>query len=421
MNSQLTVRCVVVLAVALLGGSRAHAAHALCDTPVYRYALYRWTPSPYELYHFHSSADSKTAAEKEADAAAAEQVKTVLEEASRDAIQTANLAYFSIDSSDEQQLNQLPPDVRQAFEVNQERSLPDYLLVTPQGVLVFDGNLDVEQANLLLDSPARREIGKLIGQGKAGVTLLLEGKSEAANERAEQLIQDTISQLANGTLSLPSIPEDTNPDVGYVRVARDNPDEQWLIRMLHRVESDLAESEEPIVFTVFGRGRVLFSCLGNGVTAANLQRDLDFIMGACKCTVKSQNPGIDLMIRHNWDQAAATVADLFGAEEGNDQFLSEDLLFPELVIPTKTDDDENQTDEEAKTEGPVDNESAKKDAKDTEPKTEGTLTASRSETAKKKEVEQPPSYIPGLWTLVLGVGVVLSILFATTWMVLRPR
>ena len=61
MNSQLTVRCVVVLAVALLGGSRAHSAYAVCDTPVYRFAMYskKWAPWPYVVVYLHSGEEAK--------------------------------------------------------------------------------------------------------------------------------------------------------------------------------------------------------------------------------------------------------------------------------------------------------------------------------------------------------------------------
>ena len=33
-----------------------------CDTPVYRYAMYRWDPAPYEIYYFHSEAIAEPAA-----------------------------------------------------------------------------------------------------------------------------------------------------------------------------------------------------------------------------------------------------------------------------------------------------------------------------------------------------------------------
>jgi hypothetical protein len=60
---------------------------------------------------------------------------------------------------------------------------------------------------------------------------------------------------------------------------------------------------------------------------------IEFISGACSCTVKEQNPGVDLLMRHDWDAAAEKLAAQFGAEEGNEGEFGADAFFPELIIP----------------------------------------------------------------------------------------
>jgi hypothetical protein len=84
---------------------------------------------------------------------------------------------------------------------------------------------------------------------------------------------------------------------------------------------------------VYGRGRALFSCLGEGIHPDNLVQDIEFITGACSCTVKEQNPGVDLLVQYDWEAAASNIAEKFGAEEGSRYHFSGDSLFPELIIP----------------------------------------------------------------------------------------
>ena len=56
-----------------------------------------------------------------------------------------------------------------------------------------------------------------------------------------------------------------------LRVRRDDPAEALLVWMLLGSESDLAGQNEPIAFPVFGRGRVLYALVGDGITADNVR------------------------------------------------------------------------------------------------------------------------------------------------------
>jgi hypothetical protein len=72
--------------------------------------------------------------------------------------------------------------------------------------------------------------------------------------------------------------------------------------------------------------------IGKGVSRDNLIGCIEFVTGACSCTVKEQNPGVDLLIRYDWDSAAAAVAAKFGREEGNENQLAIDEFFPDLIL-----------------------------------------------------------------------------------------
>jgi hypothetical protein len=98
-------------------------------------------------------------------------------------------------------------------------------------------------------------------------------------------------------------------ELGLIEVSRSDPAEQWLIRAMMTVEPDLAGLvDQPMVFGVFGRARVLEPFVGKGITVDNLTQLVDFVTGACSCQVKDANPGVDLLTAWNWDAAAAGIA-----------------------------------------------------------------------------------------------------------------
>jgi hypothetical protein len=237
-------------------------------------------------------------------------------------------------------------------------------------------------------SPARKQFAERLEAGDTGVFLLIEGKDEKANAAAQDLIRTLADEVASGKVKLyagaadmfPGIPDaapaqkpgegepaekqpadekpvgekpagekpvgeasakaDDKPEqagepkqtVGLIRIARNDPQEQWLLRMLMASEPELEKyADEPMVFVVYGRGRALPAYIGAGITRENLLDCLYFISGACSCTVKEQNPGVDLLVRYDWENAARKMAEKFAGEEGADRF-SVDNLFPELVF-----------------------------------------------------------------------------------------
>jgi hypothetical protein len=80
--------------------------------------------------------------------------------------------------------------------------------------------------------------------------------------------------------------------------------EAFLVDSLMKSESDL-DAAQPLAFPVFGRGRVLYALVGAGIVAENIDAACQFMAGPCSCQVKNQNPGFDLLINSNWDEAVA--------------------------------------------------------------------------------------------------------------------
>lgn len=317
-----------------------------CDTPVYRYAMYRWLPAPYEVYLFHDGTIDESG----------QAVQQALQQYGEREGAAANVVFLPVNLAEDPELNTVPPDVKKAWDDRPEKKTPAYLMASPVGMQVPVSDLTADQIEAMVDSPLRQQLGKQLESGAAGVFVLLTGKDEEANKKARAAIQKVVEDVNSGEVSLYQAPpamfgapveepgtDDAGPpatQVAMLEVARDDPQEAWVRKYLLALEPDLPARTEPMVFTVYGRGRAVFSCLGEGIVADNLVMDVEFITGACSCTVKEQNPGVDLLMAYDWEAAAASIAEKFGAEEGNQYQFGSDELFPELIIPASEPGDE---------------------------------------------------------------------------------
>src|SRR5205085_2643906 len=86
-----------------------------------------------------------------------------------------------------------------------------------------------------------------------------------------------------------------------VRIRRDDPAEQFLVQLMLHSEPDLPGLKGPMAFPVFGRGRLLYALVGRGITADNIGEAAGYVIGACSCEVKKQNPGVDLLLSADWE------------------------------------------------------------------------------------------------------------------------
>jgi len=319
-------------------GALATGLALACDTPVYRYAMYRWEPAPYEVYFFHDKPMDEQATK----------VQERVESASQSEKNPANLFFVPVSLSADPELKKIPPDVRKVWQEQKEPKMPCYMVVTPYGQKLYQGALDEAILKAMLESPARAEIVKQLTEGKAGVMILLAGSDAAANAAAEKEAKALIADVAAGKVELYLPPgmseigedgqEAAGPrlEFGLVKVARTDAAEKWLVDSLLSLESDLSSAEfaaQPMIFAVFGRGRALPPFVGKGITRDNLLECVYFLTGACSCTVKDQNPGMDLLFAVDWWSVAEKLASTFGAEEGNEAQLGAAQLFPHLMIP----------------------------------------------------------------------------------------
>ena len=257
-----------------------------CTTPVFRYALENWPASPFEVSVFHRGPLS---AEQQA------LVRRLSPEGPK-----ANVRVRSYDVAGD-----MPPSARKLWEQSGKQALPCVVVQYPEEARespAFVGPLGDGTADMLLDSPARRELVRRLGAGDAAVWIVLGAAKEPAFLEGElaRLQKDIVLPEPDPAFPLLSaLPLKLRFSV--LRLDRDDPKEAFLVRSLLGSADGLSEAKGPIVFPVFGRGRVLVGIHGKQSTAANVERWASFLCGACSCRVKESNPGIDLLLRADWE------------------------------------------------------------------------------------------------------------------------
>jgi len=276
---------------ALFGALAAMA----CNVPVFRYALERWEADAYEVVVFQRepfTPEQRVALEK-------------LEKAERDGV--ANLAVNRVNLASE-----LPPPLRTLWEAQEKPSLPWLVARYPRQsrgeTAAWAGPLNAEAVGALLDSPARRNLTQQLSNGDAVVWLLLESGDAKADAEAGELIEAETQKLQR-TLKLPEPAPDDPPIAAELplkiafstlRVARSDPAERVLVSLLLSRDAKLPGTKEPMLFPIFGRGRVIPPVIGKEIRPAAIRELAEFLTGPCSCQVKEMNPGNDLLLAANW-------------------------------------------------------------------------------------------------------------------------
>src|SRR5262249_28381865 len=114
-------------------------------------------------------------------------------------------------------------------------------------------------------------------------------------------------QPAEGSMILTDVP--LRVSFSVLRIDRNKPEESALVRLLLGSEEGLDTAKGPIVFPVFGRGRVLCGLEGESLTAKEIASSARFLCGACSCQVKELTPGTDLLMYADWDSLIEAPAD----------------------------------------------------------------------------------------------------------------
>jgi hypothetical protein len=275
-------RSLQVLLIAAALATNAAPAPA-CNVPVFRYALEHWPADRYAVTVYHRGPLTR-------------QEKGWLGELER----SANIDLRRVDLSKKAEHLAHPPE------------LP-WLTVTLPAAReeIWAGRLSTAAVRAVIESPARREISRRLQAGESAVWVLLDTGPGQRSPDLATTIEDQLRRLER-SLELPSrtaAPEDrvTAEEAiplrlafSLLRIRRDDPQEQILVRALLASEPDLAARSGPMLFPVFGRGRVLYALVDRGIEPSNIEKAATFLVSGCSCTIKRDSPGTDLLLAADW-------------------------------------------------------------------------------------------------------------------------
>lgn len=276
--------------IVLVSGIVVPVSTNACKIPVYRYALERWAPDLFEIFVFYDDEIPLELIER-------------LEPFDAESSGASNFNLYDLSIHDLQGPVQL---IYESTGANQHPWVLIRNANAPIGEVVWHGPADDNIVKHLTDSKASHEVVQSLGQGESAAWVLLTCGDTEKDNAARDLIQTELKKIES-EMSLPEQDPGVPSDVlklkfSFTEVSRENPQEAFFITQLLQTEPDLISySDEPMVFPIFGRGRVLYALIGAGINAENIKHACEFVIGACSCQVKELNPGMDLMLAANWD------------------------------------------------------------------------------------------------------------------------
>ena len=265
-----------------------------CNVPVFRYALERWPADPFEVIVVHHGELSQPE-------------RAVVNWLEQNSYRHKPYANFFVRIVEKSVLDSLDTDLMSI----PDDSLPSMAIRFPRTRFMrkyfWAGPLTGEIARAVIDSPLRRDIaGKILG-GDAAVWVLLESGNKKKDDAAAAKLVSALKKMEE-TLELPELLGTTAEDepekqisFSMLKLSRTDSTEFFLREMLMHIEPDLGEyTAWPMAFPVYGRGRALFTLVGEGINEENIEDTCAFLTGECSCEVKAFNPGIDLLMVVDW-------------------------------------------------------------------------------------------------------------------------
>ncbi len=319
------ILCVVLIA---LFASTANA----CKVPVFRYALERWPADTYEIVALIDGEPTGDAA----DALAA--LRSLAEPSVNVTTRVVDLAALS-----EAELWSV-----EGLENTEQTPLLQVFYPERDGqrTLCWSGALTSANLNAWIESPLRKNILREIQTGASAVWVLVEGPDRSQNDA---LRADLESALREATAAI-TIPEGVIRREDAAQYLQDHPAASMddvlrcdiplsikftIERLRHDDENEVAframvdgwtESiEAPFVFPVFGRGRMIEPLPAADFDAGSIIAACRYLVGECSCSVKALNPGVDLILKTDWQQ---TLGDQIVMVESADSGERVELAIP---------------------------------------------------------------------------------------------
>ncbi|MBZ0254710.1 hypothetical protein K8I31_01520, partial [bacterium] len=187
--------------------------------------------------------------------------------------------------------------------------------------VIWSGALSDASVQMLIRSPLRQEISQKLVEGNSAVWVFLESGDKQRDDKAYSFVEGEVARLQR-ELELPELDENAERETIYLdeslktelgisfsllRLSRDNKEEQALIAMMLGSEIDLPlYADQPMVFPIFGQGRLLYALIGEGINSETMQDAGQFLVGPCSCQIKDENPGVDMLMPIVWSDHIKT-------------------------------------------------------------------------------------------------------------------
>ena len=268
-----------------------------CSVPVFRYALERWKPDIYHGIYLYRDEISKD------DRELLDQLQYALENPN-----------FPLNLwIEEVEINSIAgEELRQLFKDSIPEDLPALAIWYPKHYGEKKPFMITKLTSSFVKdiplSPKRREVAENLINGGSVAWIFIPSGKKGKDDKALSLIKNELKVALEKAEENPFYVVEGLKKVKLqyaypvITLSPDDPDEQYFLKMLLSSESDLYEhTDEPMVFPVFGRGRVLGCLFGEYINSNLIQDCITFLTGACSCEVKDLNPGTDLILAAPWE------------------------------------------------------------------------------------------------------------------------
>lgn len=295
-------RCTLLVVFAALAVMPQRALS--CNIPVFRYALEKWDLTPYDVLVYHRG---PLPAEMQA------MLKPWTEISKR-----ANIE-VTIVNLDEP----VAPEHRRLWEQYAKYERTPWMLVRSQSKYAPDapawsGPFTEANFKTVLDSPMRQATLAHLTRGSSVVYLFLTSGDAKADRNAFTMARKELPTLAKKIKLEQQAEEGPNKlqwaiplkvDFPLLVLDRTDPAEAAFVKFLLGTENGLDEVDGPILFAIFGRGRVL-SLHGKYLTDENLVLATSFLCAKCSCDKKEELGAIvDLLMLADWPEIQTLLGD----------------------------------------------------------------------------------------------------------------
>jgi len=310
-----------------------------CSVPVFRYGLEHWPQDLYQVFVFFEDSIPHTSQNK------ARHLSALA------ARVTGNASLFRNTEKEDPYVNivvtfvdikkDLPELSKDVWKEQKNVPLPWCVVRFPRRSQLkqdfWKGSFRDLPIKTLFESPKRTAVSELLLKGESVVWVLLETGKKGKDKKALKALQEGLD-YSMSTLKLPEISKKDRtrylsgglPEIrlsfSIVTVNGKDPQEEFFCSMLLKSAPLLVEKHnEPIAFPIFARGRSLYGLASEHITTKHIYEANGFLAGPCACTVKTGNPGTDLLLRADFrvKQSTAAVPDEpLPPLQGFEKFLS---------------------------------------------------------------------------------------------------